>query len=127
PVAYVQLRPNAHADAAELLAFVASRTPERAANPVQVHVLDAIPLTRVGKVFKPALRGDAARRRATETPPDLPVAAGTLEVTVANHATHGSLITVHVKDVPAAARATLETEVHRRLDPLVTRHEILWG
>jgi fatty-acyl-CoA synthase len=37
------------------------RVPEPAAAPKRVHVVDAIPLTAVGKVFKPELR-----RRATE-------------------------------------------------------------
>ena len=39
------------------------RTPERAAVPVQLYFIDAMPLTAVGKVFKPALRWDAARAR----------------------------------------------------------------
>jgi fatty-acyl-CoA synthase len=71
PVAFVQARPGATIDVAELLAFVRERTPERAAVPVQLYVVDAIPLTAVGKVFKPALRLDAARARGRRMLADL--------------------------------------------------------
>lgn len=56
PVAYVQLRPGATAGEAELLRFAASQMAERAAVPKAIHVVDAMPLTGVGKIFKPELR-----------------------------------------------------------------------
>ncbi|MGA0612827.1 acyl-CoA synthetase [Caldimonas sp. KR1-144] len=56
PVAYVQLKPGARASEEELLAFAASQVAERAAQPKAIHVLDAMPLTGVGKIFKPELR-----------------------------------------------------------------------
>jgi len=66
PVAYVVLRPGASADAEELRAFAADRVPERPAAPSEVIVIDQMPVTAVGKIFKPTLRCDAARR-ALET------------------------------------------------------------
>ena len=62
PVAYVQLRPGVPASEAELLAHCQREITERAAVPRAVHVLDTMPLTAVGKIFKPALRLDATRR-----------------------------------------------------------------
>ncbi|WP_394832953.1 acyl-CoA synthetase [Pendulispora rubella] len=56
PVAYVQLRPGASATGAEILEFLRGEISERAALPKAIHVIDAIPLTVVGKIFKPALR-----------------------------------------------------------------------
>ena len=41
--------------------------PERAAVPIDVVVIDAMPVTAVGKIFKPALRLDAMRRAAVKT------------------------------------------------------------
>ena len=38
---------------------------ERPAWPKQIHVIDAIPLTSVGKIYKPRLRCDAATRLVT--------------------------------------------------------------
>jgi acyl-CoA synthetase (AMP-forming)/AMP-acid ligase II len=55
PVAYVQLRPGWQASETELLAYVTSRIAERAAVPKTVRVLPALPVTAVGKIFKPAL------------------------------------------------------------------------
>ena len=55
PVAYVQLHPGATADEAELLAFAAASIGERAAVPRAVHIVTQIPVTAVGKIFKPAL------------------------------------------------------------------------
>lgn len=56
PVAYVSLRPGAQIDAAALAIFANERIPERPAFPRRVEILGAIPLTAVGKVYKPRLR-----------------------------------------------------------------------
>jgi len=56
PVAYVQLRPGKVIDEQTLLAFAQTQIGERAAWPKAVHRMDALPLTAVGKIFKPALR-----------------------------------------------------------------------
>jgi fatty-acyl-CoA synthase len=127
PVAYVQLKPQASAEPAALMAFIAERTPERAANPVHVYLIDAMPLTGVGKVFKPQLRWDAAQRKVGEMLADLQQGDVKIAVSVAAHAVHGSLITVRMQGVAAAQRGELEDEVHQRLGPLVTKHEIVWS
>ena len=62
PVAYVVLKPGASADAQELHAFAADEVPERPAAPSEVILIDEMPMTAVGKIFKPALRCDATRR-----------------------------------------------------------------
>jgi len=64
PIAYVQLRSGTNADAAELLSLCLREVPERAAVPIDVVIIEAIPLTAVGKIFKPALRLDAMGRAA---------------------------------------------------------------
>lgn len=55
PVVYVQLRPDAQVGEAELQAFAMEHITERAAVPRQVHIVPALPITAVGKIFKPAL------------------------------------------------------------------------
>ncbi|MEO7852090.1 MAG: acyl-CoA synthetase [Rubrivivax sp.] len=126
PVAYVQAKPGATIDVDELLDFVRQRTPERAAVPVQLYVIDTIPLTGVGKVFKPALRFDAARRLVTGMLADLTPPGATIAVNVDSHAVHGSLIGVAISGVAEAARGALELRVHERLNPLQMRHDIAW-
>jgi fatty-acyl-CoA synthase len=56
PVAYVQLRAGAQATEAELAEFLKSAITERAALPKAVRIIDPMPLTGVGKIFKPTLK-----------------------------------------------------------------------
>ena len=56
PAAFVTLKPGTRLAAEVLLAEVAPRVYERPAVPKRVVVLDALPTTAVGKVYKPALR-----------------------------------------------------------------------
>lgn len=56
PVAYVQLKPGAEAAESELLSFVRERIGERAAVPKAIRIVAAMPLTGVGKIFKPELK-----------------------------------------------------------------------
>ncbi|MGJ3230486.1 MAG: acyl-CoA synthetase [Oceanicaulis sp.] len=60
PVAYVTLRAGAAMTAGELEAYARDTVSERPAAPKAVRILDAMPVTAVGKIFKPALREDAA-------------------------------------------------------------------
>lgn len=55
PVAYVQLRVGAAASVEELQAYAVQHIRERAAVPKALHILPALPVTAVGKIFKPAL------------------------------------------------------------------------
>jgi fatty-acyl-CoA synthase len=62
PVCYVALRPGASASEDELLEHARQSIGERPAWPRQIHIVEAIPLTSVGKIYKPQLRCDAAAR-----------------------------------------------------------------
>ncbi|MBS0451474.1 MAG: acyl-CoA synthetase [Proteobacteria bacterium] len=61
PVAYVSLMPGAAATESELMAFAAKGVDEAPARPKSVVILDKIPMTNVGKVYKPELRLLAAQ------------------------------------------------------------------
>lgn len=56
PVAYVQLRPGALMESNELLEYAKQNISERAAVPKRIEIIKALPLTSVGKIFKPALQ-----------------------------------------------------------------------
>ncbi|MNV36611.1 Long-chain-fatty-acid--CoA ligase [compost metagenome] len=56
PVAYVQLRPGHVCNIEELEQFAQHHISERAAIPKRIEILEALPLTAVGKIFKPALQ-----------------------------------------------------------------------
>jgi len=61
PIAYVQLRPGISVSESDLMAHCRSEITERAAIPRTVRIIEAMPLTAVGKIFKPDLRLDAIR------------------------------------------------------------------
>jgi fatty-acyl-CoA synthase len=62
PVAFVQPKAGADLDLAELARFVAARIPERPALPRRIDTVAAMPLTAIGKIYKPALRRIATER-----------------------------------------------------------------
>ncbi len=62
PVVYVSLLAGSKVSTEELHDHARRTIAERPAWPRQIYVLDAIPLTSVGKIFKPDLRRDATHR-----------------------------------------------------------------
>ena len=66
PVAYVVPASPGRFDEADLLAWAGTAIGEPAARPKHIHPIDAIPVTEVGKHFKPALAADAAARAVTD-------------------------------------------------------------
>ena len=62
PIAYVVLKDGSAASAQALREFAAERVPERAAVPVRIEILPQMPMTAVGKIFKPRLRHMAIER-----------------------------------------------------------------
>ena len=76
PVAFVTLAPGATTTPDELRAWACEHVPEQAAAPKAVSVLDALPLTLVGKPFKPALRAAATREAVAEALRGVPSVTG---------------------------------------------------
>jgi fatty-acyl-CoA synthase len=66
PVAYVVPADPGRFDEADLLAWAGTAIDEPAARPKRIYPMTEIPVTAVGKPFKPALLADAAVRAITE-------------------------------------------------------------
>lgn len=62
PCAYVELTDDASVTQEELLTFAKDRIHERAAHPKHLEIMDELPKTAVGKIFKPDLRKRAITR-----------------------------------------------------------------
>jgi fatty-acyl-CoA synthase len=62
PIAYVVLNEGRSETQDDLVAYARQHCTERAAAPVEVITCQALPMTAVGKVFKPVLRKDAINR-----------------------------------------------------------------
>ena len=124
PVAYVQLKPGASADAYELKEFIRGRVAERAANPTDIYIIDEMPLTGVGKVVKQTLRHDAARRTFEALlQPLVPDGVG-FEVSVGNDPVHGTLATVTLS---GDTTVDAETKVCDAMSAYTMSHAIRWA
>jgi fatty-acyl-CoA synthase len=66
PVCFVQLHEGAEVSGAQLQAHAQSTIDERPAWPKKIQVIDTVPLTSVGKIYKPSLRCEAAKMRVTD-------------------------------------------------------------
>jgi fatty-acyl-CoA synthase len=95
PMAYVERRPGSNPDPQELVAFCREHIAERAAVPVRIVVLDALPLTAVGKTYKPELRMRAIEHVLTEALREKSVAA---TVTARADKRFGTVATVRLGD-----------------------------
>jgi fatty-acyl-CoA synthase len=106
PAAYIQLRPGAACSAVELADFAEANIPERAAVPKAIRIIDALPTTAVGKVFKPALA-----MREIEDVVRAEAAAASIELTkvaVAQDATIGMVARISCAEGAHLLRERLE-------------------
>ena len=106
PVAYVTLAADATVSDVDLREWAAHRVTERAAAPKAVVVLDALPLTGVGKLYKPALRADATRRELIEALREVAGVRG-VDVTTEDGSITAS-VQVASADDEAAVKAVLD-------------------
>lgn len=94
PMAFVELKPGTSVSEKELRDFARERVRERTAAPVDVVVLPRLPLTAVGKIFKPELRHLAICRTFVE---ELHKEGIEAEVTVAADREYGTVSTIALK------------------------------
>ena len=95
PVAYVTLYAGATVTPQELVTYSREHALERAGAAVQVFILDELPQTPVGKIFKPALRNQAIARAYT----DVAVAAwqdSQITAEVVDDKAHGLKVLLHI-------------------------------
>lgn len=104
PIAYVQLKPGAMASESDLAQFIRSEIGERAALPKRIRIIEAMPLTGVGKIFKPELKRretvDALRAALAEAGID-----GAF-VSTAQDSSRGTVVHVQLHDRKMEATAT---------------------
>ncbi|MBE7635510.1 acyl-CoA synthetase [Sneathiella sp. P13V-1] len=96
PVAYVELIPGSNTSADEIRKFAEENIFERPALPAEVILIDEMPVTAVGKIFKPSLRYDIIARTFQPLLNDLNLQGVTFNVTVGAEGSHGIVATVEV-------------------------------
>lgn len=75
PVVFAELRSGAEVSEADLIDFLRDRIEDPVALPKRVGMVEAMPLTPVGKIFKPTLRREAIRWAVEKVAADLNCAA----------------------------------------------------
>ncbi|HJQ56285.1 MAG TPA: acyl-CoA synthetase [Vineibacter sp.] len=125
PMVFVQLRPGADATPEQLREFCRAEIPERAAVPVQVVPIPLMPLTGVGKIFKPALRLQAAERAFDAAL--APLRAEGVAATVAARAdpTYGTLVEVRIASAGRMPRDVVEKRCAELLGAFQIRHAVV--
>jgi fatty-acyl-CoA synthase len=90
-----------------------------------VHIIDTMPVTGVGKIFKPALRWRMIEQVFTER---LQGATDGVDVAVnvGERPGAGVVASVSVASVPADRRSTLGDRIAAVLGKFAVRHEIVW-
>ena len=126
PIAYVQLKPGASADAIELKEFARTHIPERAAAPVEVLLVDTMPLTAVGKIFRPDLRVSAAKQVFTELVATIATAHHHAAVDIASHPVHGTMVTVALTANGDGRDRDVEAQLREAFDRYTYAYEIRW-
>jgi fatty-acyl-CoA synthase len=102
-VAYIVPAEPGQFDEAELLSWATTAIGEPAARPKRIYPIEAIPVTAIGKPFKPPLAADAAVRAAAEALAD----AGLPNAAVTAALSNGRLVMTVTGADPGRVRDTL--------------------
>ncbi|WP_136657732.1 acyl-CoA synthetase [Nitratireductor sp. XY-223] len=113
PVAFAVLMPDAEANEAELLDWTNARVDEPPARPKSVSVIPAMPMTNVGKIFKPELRRLAAEGTVLEVLSEEGVEGAAAEAALSPD---GRLLVAVT--LPAGMDAEKNDAIAARLEPL---------
>ncbi len=107
PVAYVTLTAGSEMTETELLAFCQQEISERAAVPKEIRIVEEIPLTAVGKIFKPSLRLMSMRYVLEQELEELLGQTG-FEVEVEACSKHGQKATIHLGPDAMTERSAIQ-------------------
>jgi len=120
PIAYVQLQEEADLSETQIFEYLKAEIGERAAIPKAVHIVDQIPLTPVGKIFKPSLRWQAIEqvyRTELEVLADL---TESIQVSVREDKIHGALAVISIRPAPDAS----QDELRQKVDDILARYTV---
>jgi fatty-acyl-CoA synthase len=118
---YTSLREGQNTSEEELLAFAADHVLERAAVPKQVVIVDALPLTAVGKIYKPDLRRDAFRRVLEADLAEYLNTGAVTSIEVVEDKKYGQLARISLATIDDTQRAQIRRIVSRY--PIETRYD----
>jgi fatty-acyl-CoA synthase len=118
--AFVTPKPGVKLEAEEIERHCREHITERAAIPKKVHIIDPMPVTAVGKIFKPALRHRVIKDVFVSELEALSDLVASVDVSVKEDRIHGT--TAYVTAEPAAGAD--EAKIRLRLDSLLGHYTI---
>lgn len=124
PVIFVQLQKGATISSAEILDNLADKIGERAAVPKEAFILEAMPLTAVGKIFKPKLRRLAIEHVYGKALAETAKLVDLLEVSVGESSVYGSLATITVKLPTGTNPARINRQIADKLGQFITKYDL---
>ncbi|MBW1989930.1 MAG: acyl-CoA synthetase [Deltaproteobacteria bacterium] len=125
PVAYVEIAEGASVTEAEIMDWAKKNVGEKAAVPKEIVITPQIPLTPVGKIFKPALRWDATKRvYEKELAPLLDDLAESVEITVGEHKVHGTIVEIKIKPKTGVDEKTIKDKIAELLARYTLYYEV---
>jgi fatty-acyl-CoA synthase len=120
PVAFVVLKPGQSLPPETLQSFVEAHIHERPAFPKRIFFVDSLPMTGVGKVFKPALRNKCASTLFAEILNGEPVRS----LSVSENSKRGRLLEIDL-DVTAEQRTAVQGRIEKKLAPYLV--SVAWN
>lgn len=120
PIAYVQLQEDADLSEAQIVEYLKSEIGERAAIPKEIYIVDEIPLTPVGKIFKPSLRWQAIQRVYEAELEVLADTVESVEISVNEDKIHGSIAEINIKAGPG----TSADEIKQSVENILARYTV---
>ncbi|MFN2107558.1 MAG: acyl-CoA synthetase [Candidatus Promineifilaceae bacterium] len=123
PVAYVQLQPEAAASEEDLLTYAKEHIGERAAIPRAIHIVDEVPQTAVGKIYKPYLVQLEVQDVYRETA-EAVNGVSSVDVNVGPDKLYGISALVQVTPEPGVDKSALEEALHRALGQYAVHYQL---
>jgi fatty-acyl-CoA synthase len=124
PVAFVQLQQDSDLTPEKILEYLQKEIGERAAVPKEVFIMDEIPLTLIGKIYKPSLRWDAIKFVYEKDIASLGQLIASVAVTVAEDKIHGTKARINVKAGSGYSTAEVEEGVKKALSRYIIKYEL---
>lgn len=124
PVVFVQKQPDADLTAEKILDHLKTEVGERAAIPKEVIFIDNIPLTPIGKIFKPALRHSVIERVYRSELKVIGDMVDSIDVAVSEHPLHGVMATLQIKPASNASQIEIKNKVDDILAGYTIRYNI---
>lgn len=124
PVAYVQLQDKSDLTPEKILDHLHQTVGERAAIPKEVIIIDEMPLTTVGKIFKPALKYDIIKQVYQKELAGLSGITTAIDVQVGEDKVHGAFATITIELSQSAAADEVKKKVDELLGVYTVRYRI---